>query len=247
MLGYYTPVLILQTLCLYHAYKNNNQQKWYWLILFFPVFGCLIYLYENFYSKRLISNLSEGVKALGNSNHRVEQLERQVKFNDSLTNKVNLADAYMRVQRYVEAVNLYEKCLEGFMSEDPVLLMKLLSACYQNGDYKRVILIGEKLSSNKTFKNADERIALAWSYFFDNQQSLAIDVFKDLDKTYTNFRHRIEYSKFLIKLDQQESAEEKLQELMEEFDHMKPLERKVNKPLISETKKLLKELDKVKS
>ncbi len=247
MLGYYTPVLILQALCLYHAYKNNNQQKWYWLILFFPVFGCLIYLYENFYSKRLISNLSEGVKALGNSNHRVEQLERQVKFNDSYTNKVNLADAYMRVQRYVEAVNLYEGCLEGFMAEDPVLLMKLLSAYYQNGDYKKVIFIGEKLSSNKTFKNAEERIALAWAYFFDNQQSVAIDIFNDLDKTYTNFRHRIEYSKLLIKLDQQESGELKLQVLMEEFDHMKPLERKVNKPLISETKKLLRELDKVKS
>ncbi len=247
MLGYYTPVLILQALCLYHAYKNNNQQKWYWLILFFPVFGCLIYLYENFYSKRLISNLSEGVKALGNSNHRVEQLERQVKFNDSYTNKVNLADAYMRVQRYEDAVNLYEKCLEGFMAEDPVLLMKLLSAYYQNGNYKKVIFIGEKLSSNKTFKNAEERIALAWSYFFDNQQSVAIDIFKDLDKSYTNFRHRIEYSKLLIKLDQHESAETILQVLMEEFDHMKPLERKVNKPLVSETKKLLRELDKVKS
>ncbi|MBO9702823.1 MAG: tetratricopeptide repeat protein [Sporocytophaga sp.] len=247
MLGYYTPVLILQALCLYHAYKNNNQQKWYWLILFFPVFGCLIYLYENFYSKRFISNLSEGVKALGNSNHRIEQLERQVKFNDSYTNKVNLADAYMRVQRYEEAVNLYEMCLEGFMAEDPVLLMKLLSAYYQNGNYKKVIFIGEKLTSNKTFKNAEERIALAWSYFFDNQQSVAIDIFKDLDKTYTNFRHRIEYSKLLIKLDQQEAAELKLQVLMEEFEHMKPLERKVNRPLISETKKMLKELDKVKS
>lgn len=247
MLGYFTPVLILQALCLYHAYKNNNQQKWYWLILFFPFFGCLIYLYENFYSKRLISNLSEGVKALGNTNHRVEQLERQVKFNDSFTNKVNLADAYMRVQRYEEAVNLYKGCLEGFMAEDPVLLMKLLSAYYQIGDYKKVIFIGEKLLSNKTFKNAEERIALAWSYFFDNQQSVAIDIFKDLDKTYTNFRHRIEYSKLLIKLDQQEAAELKLQTLMEEFDHMKPLERKVNKTLISETKKLLRELDKVKS
>ncbi|MCR6641605.1 MAG: hypothetical protein NVV82_22095 [Sporocytophaga sp.] len=246
MLGYYTPILILQALCLYHAYKNNNQQKWYWLILFFPVFGCLIYLYENFYSKRLISNLSEGVKVLGNSNHRVEQLERQVKFNDSFSNKVNLADAYMSVRRYEDAVHLYEGCLQGFMAEDPTLLMKLLGAYYQKGDYKKVILIGEKLAFYKAFKNAEERIGLAWSYFFDNQQSLALDVFKDMDKTYTNFRHRVEYSKFLMKTDQQDTAETKLNELMEEFDHMKPLERKVNKPLISETKKLLKELDKVK-
>jgi hypothetical protein len=62
----------------------------------------------------------------------------------------------------------------------------------------------------------------------------------------TWIRHRVEYSKFLMKTDQQDTAETKLNELMEEFDHMKPLERKVNKPLISETKKLLKELDKVK-
>jgi hypothetical protein len=49
-----------------------------------------------------------------------------------------------------------------------------------------------------------------------------------------------------MKTDQQDTAEAKLHELMEEFDHMKPLERKVNKPLISETKKLLRDLDKVK-
>src|SRR4051812_13448934 len=93
--GYYTPFLILQAFCLYHAYKNNNQQKWYWIIIFFPVVGCVIYLYDNFYSKHKLQSISEVAKNLVNSNRRIEQLERDVKFNDNVTNKVNLADAYM--------------------------------------------------------------------------------------------------------------------------------------------------------
>jgi hypothetical protein len=236
--GYYTPVLILQAFCLYHAYKNNNQQKWYWIIIFFPVIGCVIYLYDNFYSRHQLKSVSEVAMNLVNSNRKIEQLERDVTFNDNVTNKSNLADAYMAVKRYEEAVKLYESCLTGFRADDPDMQMKLLSAYYQNKNYKGAIVLGQKLSGFKDFKNSEERIALGWAYYFENDHAKALEIFKDLDRPYTNYKHRIEYSKLLLQLSKPEEAERGLELLMKEFEMLKGHERSSNKGLMREAKDL---------
>ena len=62
MLGLFTPILLLQAFCVYHAYRNNVEQRWYWLILFLPLFGCIIYLVQNFNSASTIKSLEENVK-----------------------------------------------------------------------------------------------------------------------------------------------------------------------------------------
>ncbi len=83
MLGLYTPVFLLQAFCVYHAYRNNVEQRWYWLILFFPLFGCIIYLVQNFNSASTIKSLEENVKAVVISNYKIEQLEKALRFSDS--------------------------------------------------------------------------------------------------------------------------------------------------------------------
>jgi hypothetical protein len=223
------------------------KQKWYWIIIFFPVVGCVIYLYDNFYSRNQLRSFSEAAKTLVNSNRRIEQLEKNVKFNDNVTNKLNLAQAYASIGRYEEAVKLYESCLKGFSSEDPVIQMNLLSACYQNKNYKRVIELGQKLSGYKDFTNSQERIALAWAYYYEGDQAKAIGVFNDLNRSYTNYKHRVEYTKLLIKLDKQEEAEDVLARLLEEFELIKGYERSSNRGLIREAKALVKQLEKINS
>ncbi len=243
--GYYTPVLIIQIICLYHAYKNNNQQKWYWLIIFFPVGGCLIYAYDNFYSRNKLQSISEIAKNLVDSNRKIELLKREVMFNGSVTNKLNLGDAYMSVKSYADAVNMYETCLEGFRSDDPIIQMKLLSAHYQLANYKEVIGLGEKLSSDNDFKNSEERIALGWSYFFENDHSSAEVLFKDLNRTFTNYRHRVEFVKILLKLGKPEEAKELIAQLLMEFELHKGNERSSSRSLVKEAKELASQLEKV--
>ena len=65
MLGLYTPVFLLQAFCVYHAYRNNVEQRWYWLILFFPLFGCIIYLVQNFNTASTIKSLGGKCKGCG--------------------------------------------------------------------------------------------------------------------------------------------------------------------------------------
>jgi hypothetical protein len=238
MLGLYTPLFILQAFCVYHAYKNNADQKWYWLILFFPLVGCIIYLYNNFYSRNTVQTISQGVKEVVNSNYRVEQLEKAVRFNDNLSNKVNLADAYAKLGRFEEAIKIYTDCLSGFMAEDPDLRMKVIHAAFMNKDYATSIAYGEMLVNEKTFKNAEARIAYAWSLHLTGKKDEAQSVFQDMNKSFTNYVHRLEYGKFLKETNQLESLKELVSDLGEEFNHMKGQERRLHRHVLQQIKDL---------
>jgi hypothetical protein len=242
MYGFYTPVLLLQAFCVFHAYRSNAEQRWYWLIIFFPLIGCVIYLFHNFYNRNTVSSITEGVKEVVNSNYRIEQLEKALRFSDNVTNKINLADAYVTYGRYKDAIDLYRDCLKGFMADDPPLRMKLLRTCFLNGDYPEAISLGRELEKEKNFKNADERVAYAWSLFFNNELENAAAVFRDMDKSFTNYYQRMEHAKFLLKMDRIDEAKSKLTDLMDEFEHMKGPEKRLKRNTIREVRDMYSNL-----
>jgi hypothetical protein len=238
MLGFYTPLIFLEGFCLYHAYKNNVEQRWYYLIIFLPVFGCLFYLYHHFYSRRGIENIGQTVKQVVNSNYRIEQLEKAHRFADNVTNKVNLADAYVSIGRYGDAINLYQECMSGFMADDPTLKMKILSAYFHDKAYDHVVALGKQLENEKTFRNAEERIAYSWSLHFVGKSNEAEAEFSAMNKTFTNYPHRLAYCKFLKGEGKNDLLQELITELTEEFEHMKGPERRLYRGIYSEVREM---------
>lgn len=238
MYGLYTPVVLLQAFCVYHAYRNNAEQRWYWLIVFFPLVGCIIYIIHNLNNRATIDTLTENVKAVVVSSYRIEQLEKALRFSDSLRNRANLADAYSESSRYQDAINLYESCLQGFMADDPSIRMKLLRNYFMNGDYQKSVALGADLESLKEFRNSEERVAYAWALFLEGDGSAAGNVFSDMNRSFTNYYHRLEYCKFLLKAEKNELAQETLKDLLEEFDQMQNIERRSKKHVLREVKQL---------
>ncbi|WP_333820220.1 tetratricopeptide repeat protein [Ohtaekwangia sp.] len=238
MIGFYSPLLILQAFCLYHAYSNRAEQRWYWLIVLFPGIGCAIYLYHSFYNRRSIETIAEGVKGVVNSNYKIEQLEKALRFSDNVTNKVNLADAYAANGRYDEALALYQECLTGFMADDPVIRIKVLFTSYLKKDYPTVVTWGQQLESETRFKKAEERAAYAWALHYTGRTAEAEKVFIEMDSTFTNYRQRIEYCKFLKATGKTEALKSKLQEMNEELEHLKGPERKFYRHIGREIREL---------
>ena len=239
MIGYYTPVLILQAFCLYHAYRNNSMQTWFWLILLLPGIGCAIYLYHHFYNRSNIETLAEEVKNVVNTNYRLEQLERAHRLSDNITTKTNLAAAYAKYGRFDEAITLYKECLSGFMADDPILQMKLLQTYFLKGDHEAVVTLASNLENEKEFRKSDERVSFAWALYHTGKTVDAEKEFQDMDKSSANHWKRTEYAKFLLLTGQREIAHEKLNTLLEEFELMRGGERKVNSSTIREVKDLV--------
>jgi hypothetical protein len=239
MLGYYfTPLLILQAFCAYHAYRNNAEQRWYWLIIFFPVIGCVIYIIHNFSGRSTVQNLAEGVKGVVNSNYKIEQLEKTLRFADNVTNRINLADAYVQVGRFQDALALYKECLQGFMADDPTLRMKVLHTSFMARDFVGAIEIGDGLLHEKSFKNSDARISYAWALYHDGKIDKSREVFRDMNKSFTNYVNRLEYCRFLLATKDHDELKNVLTELLEEFEHMKGPERRVHREIIRQVREI---------
>jgi len=124
------------------------------------------------------------------------------------------------------------------VEDDPVLLMKLLQAYFLKKDYDAVIDCGRKLESDKSFKKAEERISYAWAYYHKGIMGKAEETFMDMDRSFSNYVHRLEYCKFLLAIKRQDAFRDKLKTLMEEFEVMKGTERKFNINVIRQAREL---------
>lgn len=239
MVGFYSLIVLLQAFCIYHAYSNKEEQRWYWFILLFPGIGCGLYLYHSFYNRQNISSISETVKTVVNSNHKLEQLEKAFRFSDNITNRLNLADGYVSFGRNAEAIELYKGALLGFMADDPAVRMKMLNVYYLNRDFNEAIEVGQSLESEKLFTNSEQRLAYAWSLHFSGQSEVAGNIFESMDKPYTNYVHRLEYCKFLLESGNVQDLKQKASEILGEFEHSKGPERKFYRHVIQNLKSLL--------
>lgn len=238
MYRFYTPLLLLQAFCIYHAYRNGADQRWYWFILLFPGIGSAFYLFHHYYNRNNINSIAESVKEVVNSNYKIEQLEKAFRFSDNLKNRINLADAYVSLQRYDEAIKLYLDGLTGIMADDPGIRLKLLDAYFLSKNYGQVLVIGRELEHEKSFRNSLQRISYAWAFHFENQPEAAEKVFRDLNKSHTNFIHRIEYCKYLQAVSMADEFKSVLEDLIEEFEHMQGPQRRLHRDTIRAARQL---------
>jgi len=229
---YFSLLIVLEAFCLYHAYTNLREQRWYWIIVFLPYICCAFYLYDAFYSRRNVASFAEGLKQAVNSDYRLQKLEKQMQFSDNIKNRILLGDAYMEYTRYKDAVDMYESCREGYMADDETLKCKLVHALYFDKQFARCIEIGSELSESKAFRNAPERVSLALAMQMQNRETEAAALFEDMDRPYSNYLQRYAYCQFLIQTSKQERAREKLAELSEELGHMKGPERRIHREII---------------
>lgn len=237
---YYYIVLIAEIFCLYHAYKNKADQKWFWIIVIFPMIGCSIYLYHHFYNRDNINTVAEGLQGAITPGYHTKKLEKQLAHCDSVTNKINLANEYLRIGKYQDAIEILETCQSK--TGDNGIALVLLKAYYLTGEFNKATKIGLNLKGNKTFSKSEEKICYAWSLFQTGQIDLANTTFQEMDDKYCNYPQRIEYCKFLIRTTQHSLAESKLERLNNEWRDMDRQSKRLYSGLDSEIRSLYKQL-----
>ncbi len=236
MIRIFPLVVLVQIFCLYHAYKNNTEQKWFWLIVFLPFIGSIIYLYYHFYNRTTVETVSETITKVVNTNYKVEQLEKEVKFSDTVTNKTQLAEEYVNIGSYDKAIDLYKSCLKGTHADDPDILLGLVKSTYLNNNYDATIQYGKIIESEKIFQNAEERVAYAWALFNTGDSANAEKNFEAMDFQFSNYKQRLEYCNFLKEENRIDDAKAKLSEMIEEIDHMDRKEQRSKRTIYRDIK-----------
>lgn len=129
---------IFQLLLIIHMIKRNKPFVWLWLIVFLPYIGGIVYfimevLPELIHSQS-VSNMGSAIDGRFYPNKKIEDLEHLVKRQGTISNIVQLADAYSEAGNYEKAVELYKSCLQGPYEHDGEIQFKIVNSLFRAGN-----------------------------------------------------------------------------------------------------------------
>src|SRR5262245_61109840 len=135
-------VFIIQACFAYHALKTGRPYWWVFIIMGFPVMGCLIYYFVEVWpntreSTRAARAVQKAVDGLSRSMEPDKELKRRIaelELNPSIDNKLSLAAECTASQLPGEAAKIYRSCLVGPYAMDPHIKLLLAQAEIASND-----------------------------------------------------------------------------------------------------------------
>lgn len=238
----YYLILILQGYCIYHAYKNGSAYYWYFLIMFLPVVGCVIYLVTQVYNRRDAEKIQEELVAVINPTKKIKDLEKRLQFSETYQNRVNLADALLDIKDYKNAITHYQEALKDSSQNNFYVTNKLITAYYAIEAYNDVVFYAEKIQNQIEFKKSKAQflygLALEKLGDFENAELNL----RKIDIRYSFYNERLVLAKFLLNRNKKEDAIDILEEVKLESQNMTNSNKRLYRATIQEVEKLLAEL-----
>lgn len=203
----------IQACFAFHALKTGRDQKWLWIILMFPVVGCIAYyFFEVFPNSREERSLRLGIRDIAktlNPDKDLKQRTEALSISDSVENRTALADECLNKGMFDDAVTLYEGCLSGPFADDPYLSFSLARAHFYNEQFLPAKELLEKLcATHPKFRPDDVKLLLARTSGVAGATDHAVDLFEQLKITYVGFEARYYYGLLLKRVGKLTEADE---------------------------------------
>ncbi|GAO43587.1 PLDc N-terminal domain-containing protein [Flavihumibacter petaseus] len=238
---YFIPVA-LQAICALHCLRKGNQNKWLWIIVFLPLIGSLIYIYSEILTGREAQQVKSGLGSLFNPAGGIKQLEAKVKFADTFTNKVQLADAYLATGQTERAVDIYEGCLTGVFAENEHVLLQLIEAYGRLQAWPELITATRKIYTRPQFARSRQHMLYAQALDAAGDPAAAETEFKKMTARFSNFEQRYQYGQFLFRHQRGDEAARIYQSMVDEAAQLSPRERSAYRQWINQAKDSLRTL-----
>lgn len=145
---YYYLVIILQIICVVHVLKSGRSREWLFFILFIPVIGVVVYFIREILPDITNGSFGENLLRTLWPNGRIQEWEKKVRISDTVTNKMQLADAYAQQKQYDKAIALTLECANTF-TKDPGIILQLARLQFLNGQYAASIVSFDKVNTFK--------------------------------------------------------------------------------------------------
>ncbi|MGZ5118715.1 MAG: tetratricopeptide repeat protein [Burkholderiales bacterium] len=212
-------VVLIQFCFAFHALKTGRPYWWIFVIMAFPVMGCMIYYFvevfpgsrEHRSAHRTVRKIVKALEPDADLKRRAEELE----ICGSVDNKRALAEECMNHQMHAEAVRLYESCLAGPFANDGAVLYGLARAAVEAANWSKArSAIGRlKIAAPKT-RPLDVRVLEARLLEGTGQTDAALAVYRELIPGFVGLEARYRYGQLLSRLGQHEAAIQTLNEVI---------------------------------
>jgi hypothetical protein len=132
-------IVLLQLTVLFHAIKTRRPYYWIFVIMGFPLMGCVIYfiieVLPGSKPERQLHKIGNDIVKAINPDRDMKRHAEELAICGSVENKLKLANELVERGMFDEAINLYQSAREGQYMYAPDLLYGLARARFFNGDY----------------------------------------------------------------------------------------------------------------
>lgn len=236
---YFYLIIALQAYCLYHCYTHRNQYFWYWIVIFVPALGSVIYLMTQVFQKSDIDKIQDELVSVMNPSKKIMDLEKRLQFSETFGNRVALADAYLEAKLFEQAIGHYEISLKGTFKNDFYVLSKLEEAYYFSSRFDEAIACAEKIKENPKFKKIKAVFLYGLALEKNGQIAAAEEQLKKFDAPYNNYQERLVLAQFYIRNKKENAAKTVLGEMVEESERMSRQNYRTHHILIKKAKEIL--------
>ncbi len=212
-------VVLIQFCFAFHAFKTGRPYWWIFVIMAFPVMGCVLYYFvEVFPGSREHRKANKAARALArvlqpdaDLKKRAEELE----ICGSVDNKLALAGECMNHQMYAEAMKLYESCLGGAYATDGNIQFGLARAAVEAKEWDKAAAALARLKSDapKT-RPLEARLLEARVLEGRGQTDAALAAMRELIPAFVGLEARYRYAELLMRLGNSEAAMEMFNEVL---------------------------------
>ena len=204
-------VVLIQFCFAFHAVKTGRPYWWIFVIMAFPVMGCVIYYFvEVFPGSREHRSAHKTARKIVKALQPDADLKRraeEVEICGSVDNKRALAEECMAHSMPAEAVRLYESCLEGPFARDSSLVFGLARAAVEAGDWVKAKAAIERLRAvDARYRQNEVRLLEARVLEGSGANDAALAAYRELQPVFVGLEARCRYAALLSRLGQEQAA-----------------------------------------
>lgn len=238
----YYLIIALQAFCMYHVYKNQKPYYWYFLVMFIPIIGSLIYIITQVYNKNDADKIQSEITSIINPTKKIRDLEKKIEFSDTYTNRIELADAYVQNNDMSNAIANYKSTLKDVDQNNLYAHQQLVLCYFQLKDYAGVVDHAEQIKDKSEFKGSKQQFCYGLALKELGKLEAAEAQLKQIDRPFSNYDERLELAKFYLESDRSEEGKTLLNDIYSESQHMTKPNRRIYRNTIVEVERLLKTL-----
>jgi hypothetical protein len=203
--------ILIQFCFAFHVLKSGRPYWWIFIIMSFPVMGCVIYYFvEVFPASREHRSVHKAARKIAKALQPDADLKRRAEelaICGSVDNKMSLAEECINHQMYAEAEQLYESCLAGAFQSDGAVLSGLARAAVENRNWEKA---AETIARLKTvapkFRPLDVRLLEARVFEGQGRNDAALSVYQELVPIFVGLEARFRHASFLSQIGRQDEA-----------------------------------------
>jgi len=220
-------VLLVQLSFAYHALKTGRPYWWLFVIMGFPVMGCVLYYFiEVFPSSRESRSAQKAARAIARALDPDKDLRARVADVEacgSVENRIQLARECMQQGMYSDAAALYRSCLRGVHETDPDIRYGLAGALLTENKHEEAVAVAQRLrASHPGFRTAEVGLVLARALEGANRLDEALAEFGVLADTYPGEEGRWRYGALLTRLGRVQDAHEVFRRMARNAERQPP-------------------------